>query len=552
MKNMKLVRFLKSYSGGMLLLSIIAGIASGAANTGLLALINNALREGSSTGSWGLWGFAALCLLLPLTRYASEMLLTNLGQEALFDLRLRLSRQILGAPLRQLEEIGAHRLLAALTDDVPTITNVVTIVPLLCINLAIIISCLVYLGMLSGVVLLGVLACIVVGIISYQLPTLKALAEFKAAREQGDTLMANFRALTLGAKELKLHRRRREAFMSEVLEKTAASVKRFNISGLRIYTAASSWGQSLVFIVIGLVIFWLPSVRQIDLPTITAYTITLLYLMTPLQVLMNNLPTLGRVNVALDKVEQLGLTLTSESVRGEAAPPDAGEGAWQVLELAGVTHQYKGEQGDSNFTLGPINMKLTRGQLVFIVGGNGSGKTTLAKLLVGLYAPESGAIWLDGAAVTDENRESYREMFSVVFADFYLFESLLGIDVPELDRRAADYIRQFRLDQKVGVREGMLSTTELSQGQRKRLALLTAYLEDRAIYLFDEWAADQDPSFKEIFYRQLLPDLKSRGKTVLVISHDDNYYDVADRLIKLESGQVISDSKADRVAMAAV
>jgi putative ATP-binding cassette transporter len=223
-----------------------------------------------------------------------------------------------------------------------------------------------------------------------------------------------------------------------------------------------------------------------------------------------------------------------------------------VLELAGVTHQYKGDQGDSNFTLGPINMKLARGQLVFIVGGNGSGKTTLAKLLVGLYAPESGAVWLDGAAVTDENRESYREMFSVVFADFYLFESLLGLDVPELDRRAAEYLRQFRLDQKVGVSEGMLSTTELSQGQRKRLALLTAYLEDRAIYLFDEWAADQDPSFKEIFYRQLLPDLKSRGKTVLVISHDDSYYDMADRLIKLESGQVINDSHADRVAMAAV
>jgi putative ATP-binding cassette transporter len=551
-KKMKLVLFLKRYSGSMLLLSIIAGIASGAANTGLLAIINEALRNGSSTSSRSLWGFVALCLLLPATRYASEMLLTNLGQDALLDLRLRLSRQILEAPLRRLEEIGPHRLLATLTDDVPAITNVVTMVPLLCINLAIIISCLIYLGTLSVVVLLGVLACIVIGIISYQLPTLKALVEFRAAREQGDTLMGDFRALTHGVKELKLHRRRREAFMSGVLEQTATAVKRFNISGLRIYTAASSWGQALVFIVIGLVIFWLPSVKQIDLLTVTAYTITLLYLMTPLQVLMNNLPALARVNVALSKVEQLGLTLTNGSVEGGTEILNTGEGEWQVMELAGVTHQYKGEQGDSNFMLGPIDMKLTRGQLVFIVGGNGSGKTTLAKLMVGLYVPESGEVRLDGEAITDENRVSYREMFSVVFADFYLFESLLGLDMPGLDQRAHEYLRQFRLEQKVRVSDGVLSTTELSQGQRKRLALVTAYLENRAIYLFDEWAADQDPAFKEIFYRQLLPDLRRRGKTVLVISHDDRYYPMADRLIKLESGQVIYDVKADRVVKAAV
>jgi len=480
------------------------------------------------------------------------MLLTHLGQEALLDLRLRLSRQILAAPLRRLEEIGPHRLLAVLTDDVPAITNVVTMVPLLCINLAVIISCLVYLGTLSGVVLLGVLACIVIGILSYQLPIAKALVEFKAAREHGDSLMGNFRALTDGVKELKLHRRRRQAFMSAVLEKTAAAVKHFNISGQRIYTAASSWGQTLVFIVIGLVIFWLPSTRQIDLSTMTAYTITLLYLMTPLQVLMNNLPALARVNVALNKVEQLGLTLTTGRVEDEAALLDTAERKWQMMELARVRHRYRDEPGDTNFTLGPIDMKLTRGELTFIVGGNGSGKTTLAKLIVGLYVPESGEVRLDGVAVTDENRESYREMFSVVFADFYLFESLLGLDIPGLDQRAREYLRDFRLEQKVRVSDGMLSTTELSHGQRKRLALVTAYLEDRDIYLFDEWAADQDPAFKEIFYRQLLPDLRRRGKTVLVISHDDRYYDMADRLIKLESGQVIYDAKTDCVARVAV
>ena len=172
------------------------------------------------------------------------------------------------------------------------------------------------------------------------------------------------------------------------------------------------------------------------------------------------------------------------------------------------------------------------------MGGNGSGKTTLAKLLCGLYIPESGALWLDSKPITDVTRDQYRQLFSVVFSDFYLFEKLLGLEAFNLDKRAAHYIAHLQLDHKVEVRGGQLSTVDLSQGQRKRLALLTAYLEDRPIYIFDEWAADQDPVFREIFYYELLPELKAKGKTVLVISHDDRYYGMADRILKLDYGQL--------------
>jgi len=180
--------------------------------------------------------------------------------------------------------------------------------------------------------------------------------------------------------------------------------------------------------------------------------------------------------------------------------------------------------------------------LVFVIGGNGSGKTTFAKLLLGLYAPEGGAICLNGQDISEESRDSYRQLFSAVHADFFLFERLLGLESVELDAQAREYLEQLQLSDKVTVRDNVLSTTDLSQGQRKRLALLTAYLENRLIYVFDEWAADQDPLFKELFYHQLLPDLKARGKTVIVISHDDRFYHVADRVIKLEYGQVVSDS----------
>jgi putative pyoverdin transport system ATP-binding/permease protein len=178
------------------------------------------------------------------------------------------------------------------------------------------------------------------------------------------------------------------------------------------------------------------------------------------------------------------------------------------------------------------------GELIFIVGSNGSGKSTLAKLITGLYTPRSGQISLNGEPVNETNVEWYRQHFATTFADAYLFDSYLGFDNPHLDREIDKYLQEFQLDQKVSVNNGVLSTTSLSQGQRKRLALLTAFLEDRPIYLFDEWASDQDPTFREIFYEQMLIQLKNRGKLVIVITHDDRYFHLADRILQLNYGRV--------------
>jgi len=176
---------------------------------------------------------------------------------------------------------------------------------------------------------------------------------------------------------------------------------------------------------------------------------------------------------------------------------------------------------------------------MFVVGGNGSGKSTFVKLLTGLYVPQAGKIYMGGALVSDDNQEWYRQHFSVVFSDFYLFDDLLGLTSPDVDAEARKYLAVLQLAEKVKVSRGKLSTTALSQGQRKRLALLTAYLENRPIYVFDEWAADQDPQYKEIFYMQLLPELRAKGKAVVVVTHDDRYFHLGDQVIKLDSGRVV-------------
>lgn len=534
---MNLIKLLLRASWPVVLIATIAGIASGAASAGLIAIINRKL--GGGPGSGLARDFIALCALALVSKIISQTLLARLAQDSIFALRAKLSRRILAAPLRQLEELGAHRLLVTLTDDTLVITNALTTLPLICVNGAIIVCCLIYLGTLSPRVLGAAVLFMAIGIVSFRLPAARAIGGLRRAREAQDLLFKHLRALIEGIKELKLNSARQQAFLAEDLERVGHEMRRHNVAGLTAYIAAANWGQLLFFIAIGVLLFLPPAGASSAI--VTGYTLTILYMTTPLEVIMGTFPLFGRAAVAFNKVDALGLALTSEP-RADSVPPGP---SWRQLTLTGIKHSYYREREESSFTLGPIDLSLRPAEVVFLVGGNGSGKTTLAKLITGLYTPEAGQIRLDQITISDENRQHYRERFSAIFADYYLFERLPARADARLDAQAQAYLKRLELDHKVAVKDGLLSTSALSQGQRKRLALLAAYLEDRAIYLFDEWAADQDPSFKALFYTVLVPELKARGKAVVVITHDDKYFHLADRLIKIDYGQIVEASWRD-------
>ncbi len=534
----KLAIFLLRFSPRIAVGAVIAGVIAGVGNTGLLAVINAALNRSDSEKSDLLWIYCTLCFLLIASRSISWVLLIQLAQRITFNLRLRLSKQILSAPLKHLETLGAPRLLTSLTDDVTVISNALILIPIFCVHAAVVTTCLIYLGWLSWQVLLGVLCFMLIGVLCYQIPLGKALNYLGKSRHELDALLKHFRALTDGIKELKLNRLRRRDFLGEHLEITAESYRRNASTGEAIYAAAASFGQLLIFILIGLLIFGLPMWHETDAQILTGYCLVILYMMTPLDVIMNSLPAFGRASLALGKVEELGLSLQANISENAVEDCLLESTSFKKLELSNVKHSYRHDSDELNFTLDLSGLSFQPGEIVFLVGGNGSGKSTLAKVITGLYPPEAGEIRLNGQLITDQNRESYRQMFSVVFSDFYLFENLLGLPPHSLDAQAHEYLERLRLAHKVQVKNGAFSTVALSQGQRKRLALLTAYLEDRPFYVFDEWAADQDPLFKEIFYLQILPELKAKGKSLLVISHDDHFYRIADRIVKLNYGKI--------------
>jgi len=532
----------------MVIWTSLAALVSGACSAGLIALITSAVTRHGSLGLGLIVAFAVLGLGRTLTNVVAQVTVAHFSQATIARLRQDLVRKILSVPLRLLEELGAPKLMVTLTEDISGIAQAMLSIPIFTVNFAMLLGGAVYLSWLSFPVFLGMFAFGVAGAVTYRLLIRSGFGHLGAAREGQDRLFHHFRSLTEGIKELKLHRARREAFLTEeVAPATALCQKHYVAAELR-FIIAQNWNQLLFLGLIGLILFLLPRMANVRPQALTGYVIAMIYLMGPLAGLLGSLSVFSRADVSLRKIDQLGLALSvrSDDHRPVAAVPGAAPAALEKLELVQVMHHYHREREDDNFMLGPIDLTFRPGELVFLIGGNGSGKSTLAKVIAGLYPPAGGEIRLNGQVIGDHNRDDYRQAFSAVFADFFLFDRIMGVAPAGADARARNYLEQLHLNHKVSIADGVFSTTQLSQGQRKRLALLCAYLEDRPFYLFDEWASDQDPLFKDVFYTQLLPELRSRQKAVLVISHDDRYFHCADRLIKLDYGKITSESPGQR------
>ena len=149
--------------------------------------------------------------------------------------------------------------------------------------------------------------------------------------------------------------------------------------------------------------------------------------------------------------------------------------------------------------------------------------------------PDKGDITLNKDNIQPEE---LRQCYSTIFSDYFLFDKLYGIGQTD-ENKIDELLKVLHINDKLSIDNDIFSTTKLSSGQRKRLALLVSYLEDKKIYLFDEWASDQDPEFRKLFYEVLLPELRDKNKCIIAISHDDRYFSCADKVIKLEMGQII-------------
>ena len=547
---MKILKFLYNTSKKYLVFSIITGAIAGLCPPGIIALINLKLESQPSLLTWGLGSFILLVVCYGIFSLSSEYAIIKLSQSALYNLRLSLSKQILSSPLRSFEKTGSHKYFTTLSEDLRYILQTIEGLPGFFVSLGTVFGCLAYMAYLSVPLFLFsvCLTLIILPFSRYAISSAEKSA--KKFRVETDNLYKHFHSLTRGIKDLLINYNKKRTFLYQQLEPSCKNLKEEHTNILLMVKFLYRLGEVGAFLMLGCIVFWFPSFSEIDSNSLRGFVLTSLLIIKPASSLIDFVPRVLQTNISLNHMEQMGLTPldTNISQLPEIIPFSKSQENFEVA-LKDVSHRYYHADKNENFSLGPLSLKFEPGEVTFLTGGNGSGKTTLVKLLCGLYSPEEGKVFCRNTEVTQNNIENYRQNFSVTFSDYFLFETLFWMESSDLEQKVEAYLSKFHLSNKVTIKDSRFSTIDLSDGQRKRLALLSAFLEDKLFYIFDEWAADQDPIFKKLFYKEIIWELKKMNKVVLVITHDDSYFHVADRIIKIEEGKIISDEKKSATSL---
>lgn len=541
--------------------SIVLGGLSGVCYSLLIPLIMNALKPGDvrfeevaatparvlsleiASAPFALV-FAMVCLIILVGRTLSQVMLTRVAIDVASRFRSQLYDRIAYAPLSALESIGSARLITALTTDVPRIVLGARMLPDLLINLVTLVGMLGFLLVLNADVFWFVLGCIAFGVLSYQVPMLIGRRYFIRARRSFDGLQESIDGLISGIKELKLNDNKREAYFQSVLMAHENDVRRLEKTGHSIVRMASNYGDLLSFFVIGSIVFVFVNYRVVSNQELVGVVMALLYVTGPVAIILNFIPQIAVSRVSMQRVAKLFREIPAEDIAAEQECARS----WDRVRFERVCYRY--HKDGNGFQVGPLDLEFRKGEITYIVGGNGSGKSTLGKLLTLHYHAEEGTVYFGDQAITSSSIGTYRQAISAIYSDYHLFDQILGVTDEGLAATVDHYLRALQLDGKVTYRDGRFSTLSLSDGQRRRMALLASMIEDKELCLFDEWAADQDPPFKAVFYNEILPTLKAKGKAVVVITHDDRYFDLADQIIVLGEGVVLRVDRKPQIDVA--
>ncbi|MEM9457419.1 MAG: ATP-binding cassette domain-containing protein [Myxococcota bacterium] len=456
---------------------------------------------------------------------------------ALVRRQRRIVHELRRVDLPALEAIGGEQIQHTMTADVARVVESGTEIIVLADSWLTLGLLLVYTILTSSDPLALYVVLALICAVPITLAGLHAERRARVFEDGGDRALAIVDELTAGFAQVKLHAERSEAMAAAHAAQTEAHVER-GASMYRASNLAHGLGDLLLFGVIGVVGLGYAKLTPDNTMNAQHLLITALFMFEPISHIILDQLSVARAGAALLRIDDLLARLAAAPGQ---APPTAADvvepKTFSSLVLEGVSYGYSAGEHRSGFFLGPVDFHLSPGEIVFITGANGSGKSTLLKLITGLYPRDSGSYHIDGQLVPRSPPVSTRALFAATLADFVLFTRSYGLEDVEPARIDA-MLAEMKLDEIVTHAEGRFSTVELSTGQRKRLALVIALLRDRPIYVFDEWAADQDPEFREQFYRRVLPSLRAKGKAVVVVTHDDRYFGVADRRIHLERGGI--------------
>ena len=521
----------------LLLLTAVSGISS----AGVLAIINSAAQNASTSGiNFGSVVMFAAVVGIFIT--SQKFILTEgiiLFEQIIHNIRIRLADKIRRTDLLNIEIIGKAEIYNRLTQETTLISQMTAYLISAIQSGIMLIFILVYIAYLSVIASVFLVVLLGAGVIVFLKNDKKVVAELI---ETNKVEIKYFIALTDildGLKEIKLNRKKSiDLFLN--YENISSLVHKLKVKTGYLFSVNMVFSQAFIYIVLGAIVFVLPQLNKSFSQEIISTTTAMLFAVGPLTSLVSMIPAYEKVNLAIKNIYGLEEELDQYLNVNEMQPINAENSFinFNKIELNSLYFEYHNREKNESFSIGPIDLTIKRGEVLFIIGGNGCGKTTLLKALTMLYKSQSGNIYIDDKLVNDKNYLEYRELYSAIFYDFHLFAKLYGLE--NIDpKRINDLLKLMQIDNKTEFKDDSFTKLNLSTGQRKRLALIVTFLEDKPIYIFDEWAADQDPQFKNYFYDVLLKKLKTEGKTVIAVSHDDRYFHLADRVIKMDYGKIV-------------
>ena len=538
---MKLLQLLSGLGPGPRNRLLLGAVLSSLGSTLVLAIINSAAGElaAKKTDQVNLWLAAAFVAAILFYGLSESRMVARLAADielAVDQIRQRLLEELRHASLWQIEHVGQGMLFESLTRSTQIISQNSQFLALTLRSIILSAAVMVNIAtlsplaffLISGMLLAGGWAYVRLGHHLQQRQERMMVSE--------SLLFEGITDLFDGFKEQKLSSRRSQDLNAAFIQVSKRAADRrydVHIHGWQQFI----FGELAFNFMLGVVVFVVPVYSQGFTDDVVKVTASVLFMMGPMFGLMQMLAVMGEAEAAAGRMLGLEETLAAMAEPGSKAPPLPVPADFQEIRMDGVSFAYPAPAGEVPFTVGPINLTVRRGEIVFITGGNGSGKSTLIRLLTGLYPPRGGRLAVDALTLTPRHLQAYRELIATVFSDFHLFPRLYGASGFDPEQAQA-LLQTLEMTAITALDGDRFTRRALSAGQRKRLALIAALLERRPVLVLDEWAADQDPHFRARFYRDLLPALKRQGLTIIAVTHDDHYFDAADRRLHLEEGRL--------------
>ncbi len=539
---MRLIRFfVREITPIKLVAIIIFVLLAGASNALLFIMVSNFVNNITNRGLSALLYLGVLIVfVISMKSFLSLML--RVSNTVLFRIRNNILQKVINAKYYDFEKLGNESVYSTLTQDTVLLSETSTTLVTTLSSIFSVLVCLSYILMISWKGFIFLLVAIVIGSINYKYQVRNGTVLWEKARNSYEKFMLHLGDLLNGYKELKMNRAKAMEFYSKDLVQSLETNRRDRLAGGDKFVNAHIISDLFLFVIFGSLVLFFSAQFNITGTKLVSFVLVLYYIVNPITAIINSYSVLVQADIAIQRIDDLSDKLSkienpvSDDTHTERI-------AWDTLEVKDVYFKYENSD-NRQFSVEIDYLSITNGETVFITGGNGSGKTTFTKLLLGLYQSTTGSICFKSNNVPVLNSDmvgGYSKMFSPVFFDFYLFKYIYGINENELRQSFEQYISMVKLEDKIKIENKEFDTLNLSQGQRRRVALISALIEERDILVFDEFAAEQDPYFRNYFYKSLLPKLKGMGKTVIAVTHDDEFYNCADRLIKFNYGKVVAE-----------